>query len=521
MKRTAGFTLATLLLTASPTLPAADPALKPNILFAVADDWSYGHAGIYDCQWVKTPAMDRVAREGILFTHAFTPCGKCAPSRACIITGRNPWQLKAAANHWCYFPPEFKSYAEALGQHGYFTGMTGKGWAPGIATNAAGQTRQMTGRPYDKRTAKPPTSKMSPNDYAANFADFLDAAPKGAPWCFWYGGHDPHRPYEFGSGVAKGGKKTSDIDRVPACWPDNQTVRNDLLDYAFAVEHFDQHLGRMLAELEKRGLLDNTLVVVTGDNGMPFPHDKGYAYYNSDHLPLAIMWKNGISKPGRRVDDYVSFIDFAPTFIEVAGLAWGQTGMAPAAGRSLTEIFTSEKSGQVIPQRDHVLIGKERTDVGRPYDQGYPIRGIVKGGMLYVHNFETNRWPGGNPETGYMDTDGSPTKTEVLKTRFIPQEELFWQLSFGKLPADQLFDVRLDPDCVTNQAATVSFAALQQQLFTELKQQNDPRLFGNGRLFDEYPCAEPGERDFYEKWMRGENANHGWINNSDFQIPAK
>ena len=103
-------TLAILLLALPATLAAAEPArrsAKPNILFAVADDWSYGHAGAYGCTWVKTPALDRVARKGILFTQAYTPCGKCSPSRASIITGRNPWQLKAAGNHWSVFPPEF------------------------------------------------------------------------------------------------------------------------------------------------------------------------------------------------------------------------------------------------------------------------------------------------------------------------------------------------------------------------------------------------------------------------------
>jgi arylsulfatase A-like enzyme len=294
-------------------------------------------------------------------------------------------------------------------------------------------------------------------------------------------------------------------------------VRNDMLDYAFEVEHFDRHLGRMLAEMEQRGLLDNTLVVVTSDNGMPFPHDKGNAYHDSDHLPLAIMWKNGIRNPGRIVDDYVSFIDFAPTFIEVAGVAWGQTGMAPAAGRSLTEIFTSEKSGRVIPQRDHVLIGKERTDVGRPHDWGYPIRGMVKDGLLYLHNFEPTRWPGGNPETGYLDTDGSPTKTEVLRSRLVPAQKHFWDVCFGKRPADELYDLRKDPDCVSNLAATVAFAAFQQQLFAELKQQDDPRMSGNGHIFDEYPNSAPAERGFYERFMRGENVRAGWVNRSDFE----
>ena len=121
-------------------------APKPNILIAVADDWSYGHAGAYGCNWVKTPAFDRVASQGVLFTRAYTPNAKCAPSRSCILTGRNPWQLKAACNHYCFFPPEFKTFPEALSEKGYFVGMTAKGWAPGVATNAAGQPRKMTGR---------------------------------------------------------------------------------------------------------------------------------------------------------------------------------------------------------------------------------------------------------------------------------------------------------------------------------------------------------------------------------------
>ena len=496
-------------------------ARRPNILFALADDWSFGHAGAYGCKWVKTPAFDRVAAEGLLFTHAYTPDGKCAPSRSCILTGRNPWQLKAAANHVPFFPPEFKSSIEALGGGGYFCGMTQKGWAPGSAKDADGKPRQMTGRPFNRRTAPPPTSGISANDYAGNFADFLDAAPAGAPWCFWYGSVEPHRGYEYGSGVAKGGKKLVDIERVPACWPDNEVVRNDLLDYAFEVEHFDRHLGRMLADLEKRGLLDNTLVVVTGDNGMPFPHDKGQAYHDSDHLPLAVMWKHGIRKSGRVLDDYVSFIDFAPTFLAAAGLAWGGAGMAQAAGRSLMDLFASEKSGRVDQARDHVLDGRERNDVGRPHDQGYPVRGIVKDEMLYLHNFETGRWPAGNPETGYLDVDGGPTKTEVLKARLVPEWKRFWELSFGKRPADELYDLRRDPDCVANLAGQPEHAArqaaLHDQLFAELKQQEDPRVLGQGAAFDAYPQANDRERGFYDRYLKGEKPRAGWVNNSDFE----
>lgn len=200
---------------------------RPNILIAIADDWGCGHAGAYGCKWVKTPAFDRVAEQGILFTHAYTPNAKCAPSRACLLTGRNSWQLKAAANHIPFFPPEFKTCFEALGENGWFVGHTAKGWAPGVATNALGQPRDLTGKAFNARSAPPPASGIGPNDYAANFTDFLSAAPKDKPWCFWYGALEPHRGYEYGSGVAKGGKLLAEVDRVPAFWPDNETVRND------------------------------------------------------------------------------------------------------------------------------------------------------------------------------------------------------------------------------------------------------------------------------------------------------
>ena len=83
----------------------AAEASRPNILFVLADDWGIGHAGAYGCSWVKTPAFDSVARVGILFLNAYTPNAKCAPSRSCILTGRNPWQLKAACNHMAFLGP--------------------------------------------------------------------------------------------------------------------------------------------------------------------------------------------------------------------------------------------------------------------------------------------------------------------------------------------------------------------------------------------------------------------------------
>ena len=499
---------------------AAETDSRPNILFCIADDASYPYMGAYGCKWVRTPNFDRIAREGILFTRAYTPNAKCAPSRSCILTGRNSWQLKEACNHVPFFPSEFKTYAEVLLEHGYFVGKTAKGWAPGEAGKLNGKPRQLAGRSFDGRTARPPAKGIASVDYAANFADFLAARPAGKPWCFWYGCLEPHRGYEYGSGLSAGGRKISDIDRVPEFWPDNETVRTDMLDYALELEHFDQHLGRMLAQLEAAGQLDNTLIVATADNGMPFPRVKGQEYEMSNHLPLAVMWKQGIRKPGRVVSDFVSFIDFAPTFIELAGLEWNSTGMQPSPGRSLTDIFSSDRSGRVNPQRDHVLIGKERHDVGRPHDAGYPIRGIVKEDWIFLHNFEISRWPAGNPETGYLNCDGSPTKTEILQEQKNDSKSEHWMLSFGKRPADELYRRDSDPECMRNLAQQADHQSvrqgLQDQLFEELRLQSDPRMFGEGHVFDEYIYADASTRNFYERLMKGEKVRAPWVNDSDF-----
>lgn len=495
---------------------------RPNILLCIADDASYPHMGAYGCSWIKTPGFDRVAREGVLFTRAYTPNAKCAPSRSCILTGRNSWQLEEACNHIPYFPLKFKTYAETLAEQNYHVGYTAKGWAPGKALTADGKPRQLTGKQYSSIKTKPPAKHISQIDYAANFEAFLNDKPADQPFCFWYGGIEPHRRYEYQAGVNKGGKKLSDVNQVPPFWPDNETVRTDMLDYAFEVEYFDKHLQRMLDLLEQRGELENTLVIVTADNGMPFPRIKGQEYEYSNHLPLAVMWKAGVRNPGRTVDDFVSFIDFAPTFLELAGVNEKDSGMQPIEGRSMTDLFFSKRSGIVNSKRDHVLIGKERHDIGRPNDAGYPIRGIVKGDFLYIHNYENQRWPAGNPETGYLNCDGSPTKTLLIEGRKNPATHHFWKWSFGKRPSEELYNIKTDPGCMNNLAEHPEFKTLKtrlkNQMMQELKKQSDPRMFGRGSIFDKYPYADEKQQRFYERFTNGEPLKAGWVNPTDFEI---
>jgi N-sulfoglucosamine sulfohydrolase len=498
---------------------AAPPSQRPNILIAIADDWSFPHAGSYGADWVKTPAFDRVAREGILFTHAYAPVAKCSASRFCIVTGRNPWQLEAGFTHQPFYPPQFRSYPECLAVAGYATGYTHKGCEPGVAHKADGTNRQLVGRLYEGRKVQSPAKGIGNHDYAANFGDFLADVPPGQPWCFWYGAHEPHRGYEYGSGVAKGGKNLADINRAVGCWPDDKTVRNDMLDYAFEVEWFDLHLARILDMIAARGELERTLVIVTSDNGMPFPRGKGQSYELSCHMPLAISWPGKVNSTGRTVDDYVSSIDIAPTILAAAGIDWAAAGMSPTPGHSLIPLLTAKRGGRIDPVRDHVLLGRERHDPGRPHNHGYPIRAIVRDDWFYLHNYATDRWPSGNPETGYRDVDSSPTKTLLLERRRAAGSDPYWDLAFAKRDADELYDLSHDPDCVKNLAADPAQAArvaeLRKQLEAELVVQGDPRLLGHPDYFDKFPFSVPAYNDFYEHWQAGEPKTRALIRDAE------
>ena len=499
------------------------PSGPPNILIAMGDDISYPHMSAYGCRWVNTPGFDMVAKNGILFQNAYTPNAKSSPSRACFLTGRNSWQLEEAANHVPFFPPKFTTFMESLGRNGYDVGYTSKGWAPGAALDSEGNPREMTGKPFNTRKSPPPATGISNSDYAANFGDFLDSRDQNKPFCFWYGSLEPHRRYEYGSGIGKGGKSLDDIDNVYKFWPDNETVRNDMLDYAFEIEHFDNHLVKMLDELKRRGELDNTIVIVTADNGMPFPRIKGQAYEASNHLPLAIMWGKGIKKPGRSVLDFISFIDFAPTILEITGISPEKSGMQPVEGKSFADIFSSRKKWYVNKTRNWVLIGKERHDVGRPDDAGYPIRGIVKNNYLYLINYRPQRWPSGDPVTGYLNCDASPTKTLILEMRRSGMSQTFWDLNFGLRVDEELYDIGSDPDCTINLATNTGYNSIRRelryQMTEELKRQGDPRITGNGDIFDSYLYASEATRDFYNRYMRGELSRRsaGWADSTDFE----
>lgn len=460
-------------------------ARRPNILFALADDWLWAHTSAGGDPAVKTPSFDRISRTGVRFTNAFVSAPSCSPSRAAMLTGQWHWRLEDGANLGGTLPSKFPVYPDLLEAEGYHVGFTRKGWGPGSEVPG--------GR---KRNPAGPRFK--------DFAEFLAARPKGAPFCFWFGSTDPHRPYEWESGM-RAGISPADV-RVPAYFPDSEIVRKDICDYSLEVQRFDRETGELLAMLEKAGELDNTLVVMAGDNGWPFPRAKATLYEAGTHVPLAVSWGSR-SSGGRVVEDFVSLSDLAPTFLEAAGIR------APAqmTGRSLIGILTSGKPGGGERGRDHVLSGMERHVPCRgATGAGYPMRALRNRDFHFIRNFRPERWPAGDPNgveksaTGpfsyeelardtfhaFADIDAGPTKAYLVTRRHEPAVRKLFDLATSKRPERELYDLKKDPFQMRNVAADPAYAAvvkrLDAQLMSELKASGDARVI-SGEDFDRYP----------------------------------
>ncbi len=491
----------TLLLAAALLAGAAAPqdAKRPNVLLAISDDQSWIHASAYGSAWVRTPAFDRVAKAGVLFRHAFAGSPGCSPSRAALLTGLHHWQLEHAGTHASSFSSKFAVYPDLLEKAGYAVGMTGKGWGPGD-WKSGGRERNPAGPAFTKRTCEPPSKGIGKNDYAANFADFLAARPAGKPFCFWYGASEPHRVYERGSGL-KAGKKLEDAE-VPPFLPDLPEVRSDLLDYAIEIEWFDFHLGRMLEALEKAGELENTLVIVTADNGMAFPRAKANLYEHGIRVPLAVAWPPRVPG-GRVVDDLAGFADLAPTILEAAGVA----PAGPLSGRSLMNVLGSDRQGLVDPSRTKAFSGRERHSSSRPDNLGYPCRALRTPDHLYIRNFKPALWPAGDPATlgedgkpgrahgAYHDIDGCPTLDLMIRERARPEIGRLLRLSVERRPAEELFDLRSDPACLVNLAADPAHAETRARLAAaleeELRRTGDPRLGPDPDVWETYKRYSP------------------------------
>lgn len=438
------------------TTPSDNPQeTPPNILFLIADDWSYSHAGVYGDPVVRTPTFDRLAREGALFHKAFTSSPSCSPSRASILTGRYPHEIESGGNLWPEWPSQYPTYVSLLGEAGYFTGSSRKGWGPGDF--------KISGLEHN------PAGKSYPD-----FKAFLAERPEGKPFVFWFGSTDPHRDYVPNTGIHTG-MKLEDVP-VPGFFPDNDCVRNDILDYYFEVERFDRESGQLIRMLEEMGELDNTIIVMTSDNGMPFPRAKANLYDFGARLPLAIRWPKKV-EAGTVVEDFVNFADFAPSFLEAANLT-----PKAMSGQSLWKLLAGEKQ-----DRKQVYLERERHANVRKGDLSYPMRAVRNERFLYIWNTMPERNPAGDPSVHqsvgqYGDVDHSITKFLImeLEGKAAANQPDYFSLAFGARPEEELYDVVADPYQLKNLAGNAAFAEtkiqLRQQLLGWMEKTGDRRF---------------------------------------------
>ena len=456
----------TTVIAASYSLIAAPGDSRPNLLLCIADDWAWPHAGVGGDPVVKTPTFDRVAREGVLFTHAFSAAPSCTPSRAAILTGQAPHRLAEGGNLHGFLPARFAVYPELLEQAGYVVGLKGKGWGPGNL-KAAGRNRNPAGPSF------------------ASFNEFIKSVPGDKPFCFWFGSQDPHRPYDKGAGL-KAGMDPAKVG-VPAYLPDTPEIRSDILDYYTEVQRFDADVGEILRALEASGRATNTLVVITGDNGWPFPRSKANLYDSGTRQPLAVRWPARFAG-GRTEEAFVNLTDLAPTFLEAAGLK-PPTDMT---GRSLLPLLAG------LPQegRTAVFVERERHANVRAGNLSYPARAIRTREFLYIRNFRPARWPAGDPEKWFAvgpfgDCDGSPSKDFILDHREEETYAKFFKLGFAKRPAEELYVLANDPDQIKNVADQKIYAGVKQKLRSELdrwlKETADPRATEDDDRWDQFP----------------------------------
>jgi arylsulfatase A-like enzyme len=438
-------------------------AKKPNILFIVADDWSK-HAGIYGDQVVRTPNIDRLGKNSLVFDQAFCSAASCSPSRASILTGKHPHQIAEGGNLWGSLPVSIPNFVSLIQDAGGFVGSEQKGWGPGNF-KIGGYQDNPAGKNFK------------------NFEEFLGSKPKDKPFFYWFGSMDPHRVYVKGTGEQAG------LDpqkvKVPGFLPDTDVVRKDILDYYFEVERFDSNVGKLIATLESKGELENTLIVITSDNGMPFPRAKATCYDSGTNIPLILYWKGKIKSA--RSSELVSLIDLAPTMLDVMGIQ----KPTDLPSKSLINLI----NGRPIEHRNAVFVERERHANVRKGNLGYPVRGIRTQDFLYLRNFEPNRFPAGDPQKWvavgpYGDIDDSPSKQLIMSDS--ASFTFFFDRTLKKRGSEELYKLKNDPSQLHNLAHEKRFEKQKNKLKIDLeawmKRTNDPRLSNpKTDLWDKYP----------------------------------
>lgn len=448
---------------------------RPNILLIMSDNQSWNHLGAYGDSVIKTPNIDQVAQKGIIYSNVFCGSPSCTPSRAGLLTGQDIYRLKEGANLWGILPKEFDSYVDLLEKSGYQVGYEGKGWGPGNI-EASGRSRNPGG------------------DLYADFETFLKKNEDNgqSPWHYWFSSKHPHRPFKTGSGKESG--MAIDKIKVPPYLPDSKEVREDIADYYYAIQEFDQEVGQLLATLKNNGQEKNTLIIICSDNGWQMPRGLANVYDAGARVPLIFNWSGNIT--AGKAEQLINLNQLAPTILKAAGLPI-PTDMTAQAIDFIDKAENTE---------DFIIMARERHALVRKNGLGYPVRAIRTAEYLYILNLESERWPAGEPPL-FGDVDAhmlhypSASKIFILANKKNPKYKRFFDYAFEKRPEEELYKLATDPDQIINLANKKEYhhekEKLKQRLIAYLKSTGDPRFTGGSIIWDESTYYQ--KRDFNPK----------------------
>lgn len=485
------------------TQPVPKPARRPNIIFILNDDQRYDAMGFLDPA-LKTPNMDRIAREGVYFRNAFVTTSLCSPSRASILTGEYMHNHGIADNNIKFRPGTF-FFPQALQQAGYRTAFIGK-WHMGgqsddpqpgfdhwISFKGQGNYLPDDGKGGPRHLLNIDGQHVEQRGYITDelngFAlDWLSQQSKDQPFFLYLSHKAVHA--DFIPAERHQHLYSRDSIKLPdsmADTPENydgkprwvKTQRNswhgvdfpyhstlDIVDYKLRYNEtlaaVDEGIGAILAELKKKGMLDNTIVVMMGDNGFLFGEhgmiDKRSAYEESMRVPL-IAFGGGMAK-GRVVDDIVANIDIAPTFLELAGAK--------------------------IPDGVHID-GMSYADqlMGRPHPAPW------RTSLNYEYYWEYNY-----PQT---------------PTTFALRGDQYKYIQYhGVWDTEELYDLKADPKEMHNLIADPKLRPVVKKMREQLFAGLDPHdgrstvtfteRYDEGSVLRNRNGAKPG--DFPERWMR-------------------
>ncbi len=383
---------------------------EPNFVIFVADDMAWDDCGAYGHPSIKTPNMDKLAREGMRFDRAYLTCSSCSPSRCSMLTGRYPHSTGAAELH-LPLPATQTLFTTPLREQGYYTAAVGK-WHLGNAVVPQFDLVKPGGGPGGEE----------------HWVGVLQNRPKDKPFFMWLAATDPHRGYK--PGAIDPPHTIADV-RVPPIFPETSEVKKDLALYYDEIGRFDEYIGKVVDELDKQGVLDETLILVISDNGRPFPRCKTTVLEDGVKTPFIVRYPP-LVQPGSVCNSLVSTIDIAPTVVELAGAKQ----LDSFQGKTFTQTLRYPETIR------HLMVYSEHNW----HDYRAFERSVCTERYRYVRN-----WIPELPLTPPADAVQSPTYDEMKRLKEAGKlTEAQLSLFKQPQPEEALYDVLNDPHCLNN-----------------------------------------------------------------------